>query len=94
MKNYEGIICRGSIQLGSHCGKCEKCLDEFAEMQAIKQYLAKPAPIPTPCGCIGPQGDDPVCPCAMRFVENVNGKYYQISRMREENRARYSAREL
>ena len=27
------------------------------------------------CNCIGPQKGQPVCPCAMRFVKVVNGRY-------------------
>lgn len=28
-KQYEGPICRGSIALGTACGRCEKCADEL-----------------------------------------------------------------
>lgn len=28
-----------------------------------------------PCGCIGPQNGDPVCPCQMRSVRIVDGRY-------------------
>lgn len=48
------------------------------EQQAIRNWLSKPAPFDMPCGCMGPQDDQPVCPCAMAYVEVVNGEYYQI----------------
>jgi hypothetical protein len=27
------------------------------------------------CGCIGPQNGEPVCPCQMRCVKVVDGRY-------------------
>lgn len=27
------------------------------------------------CGCMGPQNGQPVCPCQMRGVQIVNGRY-------------------
>lgn len=30
-----------------------------------------------PCHCIGPQGGEPLCPCAMRSVTIENGQYVQ-----------------
>lgn len=29
----------------------------------------------TACHCVGPQGGEPVCPCAMRSVRVVDGRY-------------------
>lgn len=29
------------------------------------------------CFCIGPQGDDPVCPCRMRRVRRRGGRYIE-----------------
>lgn len=29
----------------------------------------------TLCGCIGPQDGQPVCPCQMRHVSIINGRY-------------------
>lgn len=29
---------------------------------------------PHACNCIGPQGDDPVCPCQMRCTTVQNGR--------------------
>lgn len=59
------------------------------ELTAIAQYKARPKPVFGPCGCMGPQrinSNDPLdfrkhprCPCAMKTVEVVNGKYYQIA---------------
>ena len=33
-KQYKGTICRGSIQLGTACGYCERCMDELAKMNS------------------------------------------------------------
>lgn len=30
------------------------------------------------CFCVGPQGDDPVCPCRMHAVRIENGRYLEI----------------
>lgn len=32
-----------------------------------------------PCGCMGPQNGEPVCPCAMKYVKVVDGHYIQIT---------------
>lgn len=32
----------------------------------------------TACCCIGPQGNDPVCPCRMRNVKVLDGRYVEI----------------
>jgi hypothetical protein len=32
----------------------------------------------TTCGCVGPQGGQPVCPCQMRNVTVLNGRYVRI----------------
>lgn len=37
---YNGIICKGSIALGSGCGKCEKCKDEIAA--GVVPYKPRP----------------------------------------------------
>lgn len=31
------------------------------------------------CGCIGPQNGQPVCPCRMRGVTVVDGRYVEIN---------------
>lgn len=33
MKEYKGIICKGSYLLNSACGHCEKCKDELKELR-------------------------------------------------------------
>lgn len=49
------------------------------EQQAVEQWLSKPAPFPVACGCMGPRNGEPVCPCAMKWVEKVDGQWYQIT---------------
>lgn len=34
MTDYKNPTCRGSYALGSACGKCERCADERAKMEA------------------------------------------------------------
>lgn len=33
------------------------------------------ADVASPCFCVGPQRGEPVCPCAMRTVQIINGRY-------------------
>lgn len=50
------------------------------ENQAIIQFVArKDSIVDYACGCLGPLNGAPLCPCAMKYVELVNGKYYRIS---------------
>lgn len=30
------------------------------------------------CGCVGPQNGDPVCPCEMRYVKIIDGRYVRV----------------
>lgn len=30
------------------------------------------------CNCIGPQNGQPLCPCAMRGVQIINGRYVRV----------------
>ena len=52
------------------------------EDTAIQQWLSKPAPYFDVCGCMGPLGDDPKCPCGMKMVEKVDGDWYEIKEHR------------
>ena len=61
---------------------------------AIKQHLAKPRPIEYPCGCLGPQRTDPVCPCEMRWCENVNGVWFRIAEHRSTSGITLSATQI
>lgn len=61
---------------------------------AIKQHLAKPRPIESACGCMGPQGSDPVCPCLMQWCENVNGTWYRIDEIRSADGITLSANQI
>ena len=33
---------------------------------------------PAACACMGPQGDEPLCPCAMRNVVLYKGRYVRL----------------
>ncbi|NBP01234.1 MAG: hypothetical protein EBU90_14055 [Proteobacteria bacterium] len=48
------------------------------ERIALHQHLSKPRPTPTICGCLGPRSGEPLCPCGMKWCEQVNGKWYKI----------------
>ena len=61
------------------------------EQQAVEQHLSKPAPITNACACVGRQNDDPLCHCAMQWVEKVDGKYYEITYTRTETGITVSA---
>ena len=45
-------------------------------MQERAAWLAanQPAPL-NPCNCVGPQNGEPRCPCGMRDVRIVDGRY-------------------
>ena len=30
------------------------------------------------CGCIGPQNGEPLCPCMMRSVKIIDGRYVRV----------------
>lgn len=64
------------------------------EQRAIRQHLSKPAPMMNPCGCMGPQDDDPVCPCAMRYVEKVDGVWYRVEEHRSPDGVTHTATKL
>lgn len=36
-------------------------------------------PLSSPCACMGPQGDEPLCPCAMRNVIRWRGRWVKMS---------------
>lgn len=52
------------------------------EQQAIRQWLSKPYPMNGGCCCVGPRDNDPVCPCAMQFVERVGDFFYKVEEHR------------
>lgn len=46
---------------------------------AIRQWLEKPLPTPFACACLGKiKSTDPVCACAMAYVEDAAGIYYEL----------------
>ena len=43
------------------------------------RHQAGPSKVEThPCFCIGPQNGEPLCPCRMRSVKIVDGRYVQV----------------
>lgn len=44
------------------------------------QAVSTPDTVPVACNCIGPQNGEPVCPCMMRSVRIVNGRYVRVER--------------
>ena len=54
--------------------------------QAIKQWFGRLSlPAPTLCGCIGKSPGQPLCPCAMKYTETVNGRFWRINATDPEN---------
>jgi hypothetical protein len=47
-----------------------------ADIQATLDHVVDP--YSGACGCMGPQGDEPVCPCAMRNVIRWRGRWVQL----------------
>ena len=74
----------------SNCWQLKK-IEMTNEEIAIRQHLSKPRPLEHPCGCLGPQGNDPVCPCAMAWVEQVGQRLYRISENRTPNGVNFTA---
>jgi hypothetical protein len=64
------------------------------EQQAIRNWLSKPAPTQEPCGCMGSARGEPVCRCAMAYVEVVNAAYYQVTEHRSPDGISHSAQFL
>ena len=64
------------------------------EQQAIRQWLSKPYPMSSACGCLGPRANEPVCPCAMQFVELVGESYYKIEEHRCPDGVTHTAKKI
>lgn len=64
------------------------------EQIAIQQWLSKPAPWWDACGCVGPQGDMPRCPCKMKMVEQVDGGWYEITEHRSQDGIIHTAKKI
>lgn len=65
------------------CGKCEHCdCSKSPEAQAVDKFnesMQSDLGAVNPCACVGPQDGEPVCPCAMRWVTVVGGRYYRVN---------------
>lgn len=46
--------------------------------KVIQEWTKKGAPTTHACFCIGPQNGQPLCPCMMRGVQIINGRYVRI----------------
>lgn len=53
---------------------------------------------PSQCFCVGPRPGEPLCPCAMRSVDSINGRYVMpardlgpVSAITEETKAYFGA---
>jgi len=69
--------------------------DYSPEQKAIRQWLSKPYPISHPCACNGRiEPTDPVCGCAMQWVEKVDGRWFQIEEHRSPDGVTHSAEEI
>lgn len=56
------------------------------ERQAVRRFVARKDSIfSVPCGCLGPINGEPLCPCAMKYVEEVNGVYYRVTSVLNED---------
>lgn len=64
------------------------------ERIALQQYLSRPRPTPVVCGCMGPQKDEPLCPCRMKWCEQVNGKWYRIDENYTPERVTFTVTEI
>lgn len=53
--------------------------ESVRQKKAIELFLTKPVPGSVVCGCLGKRPGKPACPCAMRYVVEVDGYYYQLS---------------
>ena len=53
---------------------------ERALRESIGLLLQQQGGAFSPCACMGPQNDEPVCPCQMRSVAIVNGRYVMGAR--------------
>lgn len=44
---------------------------------SLQDRLKQPR-ISNVCSCVGPKNSEPVCPCAMRSVKIIAGRYVQV----------------
>jgi hypothetical protein len=66
--------------------ECEK------ELLAIRQWLSKPPPHFSACGCMGKLNEsDPDCACKMQMYEQVEGSWYKIEEHRSPNGITHTA---
>ena len=73
-------------------------LDAAMREIVIRKYLSMPVHVSYACGCMGPQDDEPVCPCAMQRVVTVDvigGKrYFEVSEERKELNIEFKITEI
>jgi hypothetical protein len=49
------------------------------KIAVIKEFIARGRPVRWPCGCMGPQDGDPVCPCEMQWVVKMPSGFYRVN---------------
>lgn len=50
-------------------------MSKFWQKQQVASITAAGTGETHSCGCVGPQNGEPLCPCKMRGVEVINGRY-------------------
>src|SRR5579859_3595292 len=67
-------------QCGRTCLRQRRISESLAE-KAMTNNMPnsyKTTDYPRACNCIGPQNGQPLCPCAMRGVRIIDGRYIKI----------------
>lgn len=64
----------GYLEKFSHCVEP----DDLAKKIAGGYFSNVGPKTTTACNCIGPQDGQPLCPCMMRNVKIIDGRYVQI----------------
>lgn len=64
--------------MSSHHQSVARMWLQCLESAQFQKNLCAPA-VATQCNCIGPQNGQPVCPCQMRFVKVIDGRYVKTT---------------
>lgn len=81
-KEYKGVICRGSISLGTGCYSCEKCVDELKKLTQ-ENGLPRLDNIPPMPPCKPPKRDaEEILQAFVEYAENTM-KYADVGSYKE-----------